>query len=272
MSKGTTLKTPHTVAPADTQYILKRNIKGEIPYFWTWYDSVLNRAQGLFPAIHTELVIAPLVETEAAALMRRLDGIPQLPLENERSKVLKNAAYAVVMTLPAAQRPREMELAIEEMQVQRRADNIAIAALNADRRLVYENRVARDLAKVTDRPKMTAWLLSEECLSPAALNEVKADGLYTAAGLSAHVALEIIRRVLGGVSAANRKLKSLYLTDLRALRQDTLPTHLYANKFKLAYRKCQSTGTVITEADLIDMFIFNLNLSVFELFIRLATG
>jgi hypothetical protein len=208
------------------------------------------------------------VETEAAALMRRLDGIPQLPLENERSKVLSNASYAVVMALPAAQRARETELAVEEMQAQRRADNIAIAALNADRRLVYENRVARDLAKVTDRPKMTAWLLGAECLSPEALNEVKADGLYTATGLSANVALEIIRRVLGGVSAANRKLKSLYLTDLRAVRQDNIPTHVYGNKFKLAYRKCQSIGTVITEADLIDMYIFNLNLSVFEFFIR----
>jgi hypothetical protein len=222
MSKGVTVKTPLNAGLA-SHMILKRNSKGEILEFWTWEENVHDRALLLYPEICQELTAAPPFETEEGTRLRRLDGIPQLPLENDKSKVLGQITYDIVMALAPAARPRALELAIENMQIGRRNDNVLIEAVNLDRRLVYENRTTRDLAKIVDRPKLSAWLLSDECLSPEALVEVKSDGHFVATGMAAADIMEIIRRVLGGVSSSNVRLKQDCFTQLRALRQNNSP-------------------------------------------------
>jgi hypothetical protein len=143
-----------------------------------------------------------------------------------------------------------------------------ITEINLDRRLVYENRTARDLAKIVDRPKLTAWLLSDECISPDALAEVKADGLFVDTGMIASDAMEIIKRVLGGVSSSNVRLKQDFFSQFRALKQGNSPTHTYSTRFKHALRKCMSTGTILSESDLVEYYIFGLNLLVFEIWMN----
>ena len=50
---------------------------------------------------------------------------------------------------------------------------------------------------------MAAWLISEEVMAASVLDEIKADGLYIPGPtgvVPAHTIMEIVCRVLGGVS------------------------------------------------------------------------
>jgi len=261
-----TAKSPVAVAGA-TYPVLHRDRKGNTVDYWSWEEATQDHAAIVYPDIASELTIAPVVETEAESLARRLTGIPQLPLENDRSKVLGDEDYQIVMQYPANQRAREMELAIDRMQDARRIANIVISATNRDRALTFDYRVNRDLAKIVKRDEMAAWLLSPEKMSSTVLAEVKADGLFVA-GCHAHVIMEIIRRVIGGVSLTNRKMASALHVELQTMRQGTMPTHVYTTLFKHACLKCRGSGIVLTESAVVDLYIFGLNVQMFEHFIR----
>ena len=188
---------------------------------------------------------------------RRLSGIPQLPVLNDRSKVLSDTAYAEVMSLPAPRGDRAEALAIDAMQTERRDANIAIVAINKDRSFVYEDRTSKDLAKVQERLKMAAWVLSEECLSHSVLEEVKADGLFRSGPGEtnpAHVIMGIIRRIIGGVTVGDIKQRMDLESALRAVKQENMATHLYCTKFKRNLLKCSSAGSTIPMSELIAIF------------------
>ena len=246
---------------------LGRNRKGEILDYFEWEEHIEDLALLHYPEINNELFIAPLPETEAEALQRRLLDIPQLPIENEKSKVLNDADYDMVMALPANQRPRATDIAIEKMQDERRNRNLGTAAINADRKLTYENRVAQDVLKRSQRPKMAAWLLSEGIMLASTVEEIKADGKYHY-GLRADEIFEITRRILGGISKLDVKMRLDLENALRALKQGTVPTHVYNTAFKRGLRKCVSAGSLISDADQIAIYVYGLNLEVYEDYIR----
>ena len=179
---------------ASSQYVLKRNSKGEVPNFWEWEESVHDRALLLHSDTHIELNQAAAIETEEEAQTRRLVGIPQLPLENEKSTLLDDDKYAEVMALPANQRTRAEAVVVDAMQTQRRLRNAGIRDINADRKIVFEDRAAKDIGKQRDRPKMAAWLLGDKCLSPSALEEIKADGHFKSGAGETNTADEIRER------------------------------------------------------------------------------
>jgi hypothetical protein len=249
-------------------YVLKRNAKGEVPNYWDWDELIHDRAQLKFHDIYQELTTPPAVETEVQAMTRRLQGITPITLVDERSKVLGDAAWIAVQAVDEANRARAMDVAIDAMQTARRADNAVSAVVNTDRRIMYESRAARDIAKEADRPKLSAWLLSDECLSSSALEEVKADGLYTAGTITPAAIMEIVRRVFGLVSTQSIKQRMDFEAALRGIKQGSMPTHLYSSKFKRAHMKCTSAGSTLLEAELIATFVYNLNLTMFEEYIR----
>ena len=256
---------------ASSQYVLKRNSKGEVPNFWEWEESVHDRALLLHSDTHIELNQAAAIETEEEARTRRLVGIPQLPLENEKSTLLDDDKYAEVMALPANQRTRAEAVVVDAMQTQRRLRNAGIRDINAGRKIVFEDRAAKDIGKQRDRPKMAAWLLGDKCLSPSALEEIKADGHFKSGAGETNTAdeiREIIHRVIGGVSVKDVKRRHDLEDALRALKQGTSALHLFNNRFKRHFCMCVSAGSAITQAELIAKYIYGLNLQVFEEYIR----
>ena len=260
-----------TKEPAPSHPVLRRNAKGLVPMFWEWEERVHEAAQLQFPECFLELSNAPLVETEEENLARLTGDIPLVPLMDDRNKCLDDAAYAVVMALPAPQRARAEALAIRDMQAAARNANQAIALLNTDRALRHADRRKRDLAKIAERPKMAAWLVSEHVMPATIHDELKADGRYIAGEdgvVPAHVIMEIACRVLGGVSLNNIKMRMDHEAALRSNRQDNLPTHLYNTNFKRCLRKCVSSGSTIPQTELIAIYIYGLNLQLFEDYIR----
>ena len=80
--------------------------------------------------------------------------------------------------------------------------------------------------------------------------------------------MEILCRVIGGVSKNDGRRRIDQEDALRSVRQGSMPTHLYCTMFKRGLRKCVHSGSRIPESDLILFFVNGLNVTVFENYIN----
>jgi hypothetical protein len=252
--------------------VLKRNTKGQIPNFWEWYEWVSEASQLHFPSSFKELTTSPMVETEAQIFSRMASDIPEIPLEDDKDDLLSDADYAQISTLssPAAQ-ARATSIAVRELQINIRARNAAHTTTNKYRSHMLRQRMDRHEALILERPKLAAWIVSDNIMPSYIHDEIKSDGKYIS-GLDgvvpAHIIMEIACRVLGGVSVHNTKQRLILDDELRALKQGSMPTHVYCSTFKRAHLKCVHAGTKMDVADIIACFVYGLNLQVYELYIK----
>ena len=261
MSEGNCLERP----------LLQRNSRGTVPTYWTWDFWTCSNAQSLFPDIFHELLNAPLAETEDECRIRLSRDIPLLVLLNDQSSVLDDADYASIMALPLDQRARAEALAIDNMQDARRLANVGIAQINSYRTMVMSGRIARQLAMARERAKMAAWLSSGDSMPAAILDELKADPFFIACDegyVPGHVFMGIARRVLGGASMKNPRVRMDHEYALRTLKQGNMPLDHYCARFRQCLRVCLALGSAMSDEDLIAFFVYGLNVRLFEKYIN----
>lgn len=262
----------HAKGSSTTRLILKRDGKGNAPYFWDWVELVHDKSRLLFPYAFPELSEAPKEESEEELLARITQDIPEIPLKDGRATILPRPTREEIATLPnATARALASDDAILAMQEENRAFNAAATLTNRHRGIVHKTRMENHQALVLERPKMAAWLISEEVMAASVLDEIKADGLYIPGPtgvVPAHTIMEIVCRVLGGVSKNDGRTRIDHENALRVIRQGSMPTHQYCTVYKRALRKCVHSGSVISASDLILFFVNGLNVTVFENYIN----
>ena len=258
--------------PLSGHPVLRRNAKGLIPNFWTWFEWLNEAAQLYFPLSFKDLVTAPAAESEEQALMRIGEEIPDIPLEDEKYDILSDADYALVALVPTAEeRARALSIAVYEMQKKIRAANAVTSVANQLRGQLRKQKMARLEALLLERPKLAAWVVSDLVMPPGIHDEIKADGKYIPGEdgiVPAHVIIEIACRVLGGVSKNNTKQRLTMDDELKNVKQGNMPTHAYCQAFKRAHVRCVYAGTKMDPADVIACFVYGLNLQIYELYIK----
>ena len=132
----------HAKGSSTTRLILKRDGKGNAPYFWDWVELVHDKSRLLFPYAFPELSEAPKEESEEELLARITQDIPEIPLKDGRATILPRPTREEIATLPnATARALASDDAILAMQEENRAFNAAATLTNRHRGIVHKTRM-----------------------------------------------------------------------------------------------------------------------------------
>ena len=86
--------------------------------------------------------------------------------------------------------------------------------------------------------------------------------------MPSHVFMGIARRVLGGASMKNPRVRMDHEYALRTLKQGNMPFDHYCTSFRRCLRVCLALGSAMSDEDLIAFFVYGLNVRLFEKYIN----